>query len=85
MRNILDSLPKPFNRLGNRSTHLGLIERLVPYPLRAARLDITICFFPYWKPIWNFNTELSEARRKEGDCIWWIRWLWIGISYKRWA
>ncbi len=60
------------------------LNKIIPYPLRAAKLNITIAPFCFWiKPSFvNFN--LSERRKIEGDTIWYFRWLWFQISYERW-
>ena len=66
-------------------THLGIVERFVPYPYRAARISIDFIIFPWWKPSFEYRKDLDEWARREGETIWWFRWLWVQISYKRWA
>lgn len=65
-------------------THLGLVERFVPYPARAARLSISLTVFPWWKPAYH-KRHLTEQEKEDGEVIWWARWMWVQVSYSRWA
>lgn len=66
-------------------SHLGFVERHVPYPLRAAKLSISFTLFPWWRPFFQWNRRLTEAAKREGTPIWYVRWLFIQISYARWV
>lgn len=58
----------------------------IPYPLRAAKLSLSINPFGFWlAPSWFYKGELTERARADGAAIWWVRWLWFQISYSRWV
>ena len=65
-------------------SHLGFIERRVPYPLRAARLGVSFTLFPWWIPSFR-HTGISESAKRDGNVIWYGRWLFVQIEYRRWA
>jgi len=65
-------------------THLGIIERRVPYPLRAMRISISFRLFPRWKPYFNAPVTLESERAHEGAVIWYAGWLFFQIEYSRW-
>lgn len=55
----------------------------VPYPLRAAKIDLTLNLTGcWWRPSFTRRT-LTERAKAEGETIWWARWLWFQISYSR--
>lgn len=59
------------------------MKQIIPYPLRATKLDISICPFTFWwKPTFT-KRKLDEKWRKAGTTLWWARWLWFQISYGR--
>jgi hypothetical protein len=64
-------------------SHLGPIERRIPYPLRAASISIRIAPFGFWKPSFTHRKRLTEAARANGETIWWARFAWFQISYAR--
>lgn len=64
-------------------SHLGFIQRRIPYPLRAARISLTFNPFGFWWPSFTHRKDLSEAARREGETIWWARFAWLQISYSR--
>jgi hypothetical protein len=66
-------------------SHLGRIERLVPYPLRAARISLSLTLFPWWRPRFQWNCNLTDTAKRDGETIWYARWLWFQISYSRWV
>jgi len=70
-----------FKNKGGR--HLGFIERKVPYPFRAMRIQLEFTLFPWWKPRFIYF-NLSEGARANGDTQWYAHWLWVQISYSRW-
>lgn len=65
-------------------SHLGFIERRIPYPIRAAKLSIEFTLFPWWKPRFHHNSRLTEDEKQLGITIWYMRWLWVQIAYSRW-
>lgn len=73
----------PFRARGPK--WLGL-ARYVPYPLRAARIAIEISPFA-----WSLKPEIhvlkcaSEYEKSEGVVIWSVRYLFFGLSYRRWV
>lgn len=67
------------------STHLGFIEKRIPYPLRAAKLSIQFTIFPWLKPRFVNRSNISEQSKKDGNTIWYARFLWIQINYSRWS
>jgi len=64
-------------------SHLGFVQRRIPYPLRAARISLTLNPFGFWKPSFTHRKDLSEVARREGEIIWWVRFAWFQISYSR--
>ena len=57
----------------------------IPYPLRAAKISIDFNPFGFWlKPSFTYRQDLTEQARRDGNAIWWARWLWFQISYSRW-
>lgn len=64
-------------------SHLNFIKRRIPYPLRAARLSLTLNPFGFWKPSFTHRKTLPEAARASGETIWWARFAWFEISYSR--
>jgi hypothetical protein len=58
---------------------------MIPYPLRAARIDFSIKPFGFWwKPYFFHRKDLTEAAREDGETIWFARWAWFQVSYGRW-
>lgn len=58
---------------------------MIPYPLRAARIDLSIAPFSFWwRPVF-FKGDLAEHAREAGETIWYARWGWFQISYGRWV
>lgn len=64
-------------------SHLGPIERRIPYPLRAASISILFAPFGFWWPSFTHRKSLTEAARENGETIWWARFAWFQISYSR--
>ena len=61
------------------------MRKLIPYPLRAARISISINPFGFWwKPEFRHNKKMPERYRQDGMVIWWARFAWFHISYSRW-
>lgn len=59
---------------------------MLPYPLRAACLSLSIQPFGFWwRPSFTHKKDLTEAARQDGAPIWWARWGWFEISYQRWV
>jgi hypothetical protein len=57
------------------------------YPLNAIRLDISFMFDPFnlwWKPRF-VKRNITEFQKEQGEDIWWARWLFLQITYKRWV
>jgi len=62
------------------------MQNPIPYPLRAAKLSLSVNPFGFWlMPSWFHKSELTERARADGATIWWVRWLWFQISYSRWV
>lgn len=62
--------------------------RLIPYPLRAARLNLSLKFNlldPWLLPQFTWKRNLTEQAKKDGETIWWARWLYFQVSYSRWV
>lgn len=60
--------------------------RLVPYPLRAAKLSLSINPFGFWfRPSFVWKRDLTEHAKAQGETIWWARWAWFQISFGRWV
>lgn len=60
-------------------------KRILPYPLRAARINIAIMPFGFWwKPVFVHRKSLTEAAKADGETIWWFNFAWFQISYGRW-
>lgn len=58
----------------------------LPYPLRAARLDLSVMPFGFWwRPSFTYKRDLTEDARRDGATIWWARWAWFQVSYGRWV
>lgn len=55
------------------------------YPLSSAKPSISFTLVPWLKPIFYHNKELSEEAKQQGVVIWYARWLFVQISYSRWA
>lgn len=64
-------------------SHLGPIQKQIPYPLRAASFEITIAPFSFWRPSFTHRKSLTEKARANGETIWWARFAWFQISYSR--
>jgi len=60
------------------------MKKIIPYPLRATRINISINPFGFWMPSFVYKKDLSEKARKNGDGIWWLRFAWFQVSYSRW-
>ena len=57
---------------------------VIPYPARSAKLSIDINLTGcWWKPSYTYRSRLSEREKREGEMIWWARWLIFQISYSR--
>ena len=59
--------------------------KIIPYPLRAARLSLDwgpFCW--WWLPRVRWNGGLTEAAKADGATIWHARWLCWQVSYSRW-
>lgn len=62
------------------------MRKIIPYPLRSAKISIDIMPFGFWwKPTFYRREEMSEKRKRNGDALWWARWAWFQISYSRWV
>lgn len=60
-------------------------KRLIPYPLCAAKISISIAPFGFWwRPRFVHHNKMPESRRENGETIWFARWAWFQISYGRW-
>lgn len=63
--------------------------RLIPYPLRAMRLSLSLKFNlldPWLIPRVHYaGGRLTEIAKADGRTIWWIRWLYFQIEYSRWV
>ncbi len=59
-------------------------EAYIPYPLRAAKISISLRIFGFWWPSFT-KRELTEFAKEQGETIWWVRFAWFQISYGRWA
>jgi hypothetical protein len=58
----------------------------IPYPLRAARLSLSIAPFGFWLvPRFHWKRSLTERAKADGTTIWWARWAWFQISFSRWV
>ena len=60
--------------------------RFIPYPLRAAKISLSLklnLFDPWWLPDFTWKRDLTEQAKKDGRTIWWVRWLYFQISYSR--
>jgi len=58
----------------------------IPYPLRAARISLSLNPFGFWwKPDWFYKRDLTEIAKQHGATIWWVRWGWFQIEYSRWV
>lgn len=58
----------------------------IPYPLRAARISLSLNPFGFWLvPQWSFKPSLTERAKANGETIWWMRWAWFQISFGRWV
>lgn len=63
-----------------------MTKRLIPYPLRAAKISIEFNPFGFWwRPRFVHHAKMSEGMRANGDTIWFARWAWFQISYSRWV
>jgi hypothetical protein len=61
-------------------------KRLIPYPLRATCISLSINPFGFWwKPVWVYKRDLTEAAKADGATIWWFNFAWFQISYSRWV
>jgi hypothetical protein len=61
------------------------MKKLIPYPLRAAKISIDIKPFGFWwKPRFVHKKQMPEMMREQGEIIWWARWAWFQIAYSRW-
>lgn len=57
----------------------------IPYPWCAMRIGFDFMPFGFWlRPEFVHRRYLTEAARASGETIWWARWLWFQISYRRW-
>lgn len=62
------------------------MKKLIPYPLRAACISISFKPFGFWwKPEFRHIKKMPERFREDGMTIWWVRWAWFQISYRRWV
>lgn len=58
----------------------------IPYPLRAAKINIELMPFGFWwKPSFYRDMTLTERAKADGASMWWARWAWFQISYSRWV
>ena len=64
-------------------SHLGPIQRRIPYPLRSFSISLRFVPFTFWWPSFTHRRGLSEAARRDGETIWWARFAWFQISYAR--
>lgn len=65
----------------------GNAAKLIPYPLRAMRLSISLklnIFDPWLVPDF-YKMNLTEQELANGETLWWARWLYFQISYSRWV
>ena len=62
-----------------------IAKRIIPYPLRAARISISIMPFGFWwKPVFVHKSQLTEKAKADGATVWWFNFAWFQISYSRW-
>ena len=81
--NTIQQIKRAFARKGPR--WMGPIQSRIPYPLRAARIEIAINVFGcWWKPRFYYRPDLAESARAKGQAIWWFEWLKFQITYSRW-
>lgn len=60
--------------------------KILPYPLRAAKISIDIQPFGFWlRPSFVHRKTLTEQARESGETIWFVRWAFFQISYSRWV
>lgn len=62
----------------------GNAWRLIPYPLRAARISLSIRPFGFWLIPEFVQADVTEQQKKRGETIWWARWAWFQVSFSRW-
>ena len=70
-----------FKRYGPK--RMGL-EAYISYPLRAAKISISVRPFGFWRPSFT-KRELTEFAKEQGETIWRARFAWFQISYGRWV
>ena len=58
--------------------------RMVPYPLRAAKLSLSIGFAMWW-PQFVFKRDLTELAKEQGATIWYLRIAFFQIEFQRWV
>lgn len=61
------------------------MNKIIPYPLRAAKISLSINPFNFWWPRFAWKKELTELAKQQGATIWWIRFAWFQFSYGRWV
>ena len=57
-------------------------RRLIPYPLSAARISLSIAPFTFWWPSFT-RRHLTETAKEGGETLWWVRFACFEISYSR--
>ena len=64
-----------------------MVRSLVPYPLRAMRLEVAFHPFTVLGGTWfdwvNRNRTMSDQDKRNGETIWWLRLGPITVSYGR--
>lgn len=64
---------------------MAAMRKIIPYPLRSAKISVDFMPFGFWlKPSFFHKKSLTEAAKADGNTIWWARWAWFQISYSRW-
>ena len=63
-----------------------LMRNPIQYPLRAARLNLSIRPFGFWvMPRFYRMANLTEQAKVDGTVQWYARWAWFQVSYGRWV
>lgn len=60
-----------------------MANKIIPYPLSAASISLTFAPFAFWWPSFIHRKTLTEAARANAETIWWARFAWFQISYRR--
>lgn len=60
------------------------MKKIIPYPLRAARLSLDLHPFGFWMPKFR-KTGTTEEGKQQGNVIWYARFAWFQVSFRRWV